>query len=213
MTVDLEDIRRDYLSAPLNREDLASNPFQQFSRWLEEALHAKLPDPTAMVLATVDATQQPHQRTVLLKHADENGFVFYTNLKSAKARDIQHNNKVSLHFAWLELNRQVSIEGIAERLPVTTVMKYFARRPRESQIAAWASEQSSPISSRAVLESAFARMKEKFLRGEIPLPDFWGGFRVVPNKFEFWQGRPNRLHDRFTYLKIKEDWKIQRLAP
>ncbi len=211
--MDLENIRREYLSAPLSRATLLKDPFAQFSQWLEAAMHAQLPDPTAMTLATVDANLQPHQRTVLLKHIDDDGFVFYTNFNSAKAKDIRQNNKVSLHFAWLPLNRQVRIEGQAEPLPTSTVIKYFIRRPRDSQIAAWVSQQSSPIDSRQFLENAFNQMKEKFRHGQVPLPDFWGGFKVIPNKFEFWQGRPNRLHDRFVYDKVDERWTIQRLAP
>ncbi|RMH44536.1 MAG: pyridoxamine 5'-phosphate oxidase [Gammaproteobacteria bacterium] len=211
--MDLENIRREYLSEPLSRATLLKDPFAQFSQWLEAAMHARLPDPTAMTLATVDANLQPHQRTVLLKHVDDDGFIFYTNLNSAKAKDIRQNNKVSLHFAWLPLNRQVRIEGQAKPLPTSTVIKYFIRRPRDSQIAAWVSQQSSPIDSRHFLENAFNQMKEKFRHGQVPLPDFWGGFKVIPNKFEFWQGRPNRLHDRFVYDKVDERWTIQRLAP
>jgi len=210
--VDLQSLRRDYLKGGLHREDLASNPYDQFRQWMEQAVAGESLDPTAMTLATVDEEGQPFQRTVLLKDLDD-GFVFYTNLGSKKAQHIAANPRVSLHFAWLELERQVKISGIAERLSTAHVLKYFLTRPRESQLAAWASHQSKPLGSRALLEQSFARMKDKFGKGEIPLPDFWGGYRVVPSRIEFWQGGAHRLHDRFEYLQQDQAWIIQRLAP
>ncbi len=212
--MDLEQIRRDYVQGGLRRDDLADDPFEQFSNWMEQVVKADIPDPTAMTLATVDASGQPAQRIVLLKRLDAQGFVFFTNFSSNKAADIAANNKVSLHFPWHMLERQVKIKGVAEKIPTSESLKYFLSRPRDSQIAAWASHQSHPLSSRSVLLNQFARIKEKFAQGEIPLPDHWGGFRVKPSCFEFWQGGENRLHDRFEYLRQSDgSWKITRLAP
>ena len=212
--MDLEQIRREYLLGGLRREHLHDNPFQQFNIWLQQAIASQIPDPTAMVLATVDAEGQPDQRLVLLKQAHADSFVFYTNYNSKKARDIAANAKVSLHFPWHMMERQVRINGVAHKLSGTESLKYFISRPFESQIAAWASAQSSRISSRQVLLEQFQRMKEKFAEGKVPLPDFWGGFRVIPQRFEFWQGGASRLHDRFEY-QLAEDktWIINRLAP
>ncbi len=211
----LEDVRRQYTKGKLDLEDLEENPFQQFKRWMEQAVEAQLSaDPTAMTLATVDSTGQPSQRIVLLKHLDENGFVFYTNLGSKKAQDIANNSKVSLHFAWLGLERQVRINGLASKLSITEATRYFMSRPKESRLAAWASQQSQPIGSRKLLEQAFEQMKFRFKKGDIPLPSFWGGYRVQPTEIEFWQGRENRLHDRFQYVSLQETgWKIERLQP
>ena len=211
----LEDIRREYLSNGLSREDLAPDPIVQFERWMQQADDAGVLDITAMTLASVDANGQPSQRVVLLKHVDHQGFVFYTNLESRKAQEITLNNRVSLLFAWLNLNRQIIIQGSAEKLSTTEVMKYFVTRPRNSQLAAWASHQSHPVGSRAMLEQAFDKMKRKFADGKIPLPGFWGGYRVRHQALEFWQGRENRLHDRFQYSRQHDgqNWEIVRLAP
>lgn len=213
--MDLEKIRREYLAGGLRRENLQANPYSQFSRWLQEACDSGLPDPTAMVLATVAEDGQPSQRIVLLKHADEHGFVFYTNYGSRKARDITANNKVSLLFPWHYMERQVKISGRAEKVSHTESLKYFTSRPSESQLAAWASRQSSRISSRQVLQQQFEAMKSKFAEGKIPLPDFWGGYRVQAECFEFWQGGGKRLHDRFVYEHKNSagEWQISRLAP
>jgi len=212
--MDLENLRRDYESAGLDREQLSDDPFKQFELWLKQAVDSGMIDPTAMSLATVGNDRMPWQRAVLLKHFDQDGFVFYTNLGSRKAKEIADNPRVSLLLPWFTLNRQVTIGGFAEKLPVSEVIKYFVTRPRESQLAAWASAQSHPLSSRLVLEQKFAEMKHKFSKGEVPLPSFWGGYRVIPTCFEFWQGRRNRLHDRFMYLKQDEaGWAIERLAP
>jgi pyridoxamine 5'-phosphate oxidase len=209
----LEDNRREYDYGSLNRASLLDNPYKQFDLWMKQALEAKIQDPTAMSVATVDSHSQPSQRMVLLKQFDNRGFVFYTNLESRKAMDIKQNSRVSLHFPWLQLDRQVIIGGRAERLSAVEVMKYFISRPKESQLAAWASKQSSLISTRQVLETQFAQIKEKFAEGDIPLPDFWGGFRVVPEEIEFWQGGESRLHDRFSYSRTGDDWAIDRLSP
>ncbi len=209
----LEDNRREYDYGKLSRESLADDPFAQFTLWMNQAIEAQIQDPTAMSVATVSPEGKPWQRMVLLKGFDEQGFVFYTNLGSRKAKEIEANAQVSLHFPWLQLDRQVIVGGRAERLSAVEVMKYFISRPKESQLAAWASKQSSRISSRQVLETQFAQIKEKFAKGDIPLPDFWGGFRVVPEEIEFWQGGESRLHDRFSYNRDGDDWQIDRLSP
>lgn len=212
----LEDIRRDYMRGGLNESDLDPNPFVQFRRWLEMAIEANLnADPTAMTLATVSPEGQPSQRTVLLKHVSEDGFVFYTNHGSRKAREIADNPRVSLLFGWLPLERQVIVFGRAERLSVAESTSYFLSRPRESQIAAWTSTQSAPIRSRQMLEELFEQMKRRFHEGHVPLPSFWGGYRVIPDAIEFWQGRTNRLHDRLMYRRSPDgsDWRIERLQP
>lgn len=212
--MNLEDIRRDYTMAGLNREDLNADPMKQFELWMEQAIAANLnADPTAMTIATVDADGQPSQRVVLLKQFDEKGFVFYTNLESQKAKDIAQNNKVSLHFPWIPLERQVRIAGVAEKLSVAEATKYFLSRPYSSQLGAWASQQSERINSRKLLEQAFEQMKNKFKEGHVPLPSFWGGYRIKPTKMEFWQGRTGRLHDRFLYQLNDGAWTIDRLQP
>ncbi len=210
----LENMRREYLQGGLDLADLATNPLEQFDRWMKQTIAAEIPDPNAMTIATVDASGQPSQRIVLLKKLDEKGFVFYTNLRSRKAQELKQNPKISLHFPWHFIERQIKVCGVAEPLSTTEVLKYFVTRPRDSQLGAWASQQSRPISSRAVLMQQFESMKNKFSKGEIPIPDFWGGFRVKPHQIEFWQGGENRLHDRFQYnLDQSGVWKIERLEP
>ena len=209
----LQDNRREYDYGKLTRESLSASPFDQFKLWMEQAIEAGIQDPTAMSVATVSAEGKPWQRMVLLKDFDQRGFVFYTNLGSRKAKEIDANAQVSLHFPWLQLDRQVIVGGRAERLSTVDVMKYFLSRPKGSQLAAWASKQSSRINSRQALETQFAQIKEKFAEGQIPLPDFWGGFRVVPEEIEFWQGGEQRLHDRFCYKRENDQWDIARLSP
>ncbi len=212
--MDLESVRRDYLLGGLEREDLADDPIAQFNRWMEQALKMDLKDPTAMTLATVSETGQPSQRIVLLKRMEENAFVFFTNYNSRKAGEINNSNKVSLHFPWHDIERQVKICGTAEKISAAESLRYFVSRPRESQLAAWASSQSDAISSRTFLLNQFESLKQKFIDGEVPLPDFWGGYRVIPFEMEFWQGGRNRLHDRFRYRRQEDgDWIVQRLAP
>ncbi|WP_372807684.1 pyridoxamine 5'-phosphate oxidase [Pontiella sp.] len=211
--MELESIRRDYLKDGLLRKNLPDDPVEQFEFWLDQAVKADLPDPTAMTLATVDEDGQPSQRIVLLKHLDAAGLVFYTNYESRKALEIARNPRVSLHFPWHALERQVKICGSAERVGLMESLNYFSSRPQESQLAAWASAQSRPISSRQMLMKQFYAMKEKFKEGKIPLPDFWGGYRVTPTVIEFWQGGAHRLHDRFQYTRTDEGWSIERLAP
>lgn len=212
--MNLEELRRNYASRSLDLPDLNSNPFQQFDLWMREAIETKVLEPNAMSLATVDASGQPTNRTVLLKGFDERGLVFYTNYESSKAADLAANPRVSLLFPWLPLERQVVVNGRAAKISAAESLKYFLSRPRDSQIGAWASRQSQVITTRSLLEQKFAEMKAKFAAGEIPLPSNWGGYRVVPEMFEFWQGRPNRLHDRFRYTRGDGGaWTIARLMP
>lgn len=206
-------LRREYTQGGLRRQNLTDTPLPLFERWLAQACEAKLADPTAMVVATVDETGQPYQRIVLLKHYDEKGLVFYTNLGSRKAQQIEHNPRISLHFPWHMLERQVMVQGTAERLSTLEVLKYFHSRPRDSQIGAWVSKQSSRISARGILEGKFLELKQKFQSGEVPLPSFWGGYRVSIEQMEFWQGGAHRLHDRFLYKRTEDGWNIDRLAP
>lgn len=211
----IADIRRQYGADELHQKDLHAHPIEQFKKWLGQAIDSNLfTDPTAMNVATVDETGMPSQRIVLLKNYDESGFTFFTNLKSNKAIQLETNNKISLHFAWLGLERQVIIRGEAHKLSVAENTKYFLSRPRDSQLAAWASHQSKTIATRKLLEQAFVQMKDKFSQGDIPLPDFWGGYKVKPVSIEFWQGRENRLHDRFVYqLSENGQWQLERIQP
>lgn len=212
--MNLADIRTNYSRGKLEKRDLDQDPIEQFNRWLKDACDAGVVEPTAMSLATADASGRPLLRTVLLKGLDARGFVFFTNLESRKARHLTENSHVSLLFPWLLLERQVIVTGAAAQLSSTEVLKYFLTRPRESQLAAWASRQSTVISSRKMLEMEWAQMKAKFGDGQVPLPSFWGGYRIKPETLEFWQGRPNRLHDRFQYtLEPNGSWRLDRLAP
>lgn len=212
--MDVHTLREDYTQAELREEDLHSNPVQQFTLWFQQACDAELPEPNAMVLATASAAAEPCARTVLLKYFDSSGFVFFTNYESRKARHIAENPHVALLFLWLPLQRQVQITGVAAKISTAESIRYFATRPRGSQLGAWCSPQSRVISSRQMLLMEFEAMKQKFLNHEVPLPPFWGGYRVTPHQFEFWQGRSNRLHDRFLYVRqADERWQIQRLAP
>ena len=214
MTAHYETFRREYITGGLSREMLDDCPLRQFENWLEQAVRAGLKDPTAMVLATVDADGLPWQRIVLLKGLCHGGFVFYTNYGSAKAEAIAHNPRVSLLFPWNELDRQVIVGGVTEKMSMAESASYFITRPRESQIAAWASRQSRPISARALLEKQVQVLRDKFGRGEIPVPDFWGGYRVLPERIEFWQGGEHRLHDRFLYRRQGDaGWTIEQLQP
>ena len=211
--MDLETLRREYLKDGLERENLDDDPFVQFEKWMAQFLKLGFADPTAMTVATVDSNGQPSQRIVLLKHVDKSGFVFYTNYGSRKAQEIDANPKVSLHFPWHAVERQVKVCGVAEKVSTTESLRYFTSRPKGSQLAAFASPQSKVISSRSLLLNEFERIKQKFRDGEIPLPDFWGGYRVVPTEIEFWQGGQHRLHDRFRYSLVDGAWEIDRLAP
>ncbi len=211
--MDLSEIRREYLQGGLRSSDLPGEPFELFEKWMTQAKEVNLLDPTAMVLATVDKLGQPYQRIVLLKKFDKNGFVFFTNLESRKAKHLESNNRVNLLFPWHNLERQVAVTGSVQKLSTADVLKYFISRPKESQIAAWVSKQSHKLSARQALEIKFNEMKKKFADGDVPLPKFWGGYLVRPESIEFWQGGEHRLHDRFLYTKNEQSWNIDRLAP
>ncbi|MDD3055284.1 MAG: pyridoxamine 5'-phosphate oxidase [Aliarcobacter sp.] len=212
--MDLTSLRAKYTTKGLDIKDLNSNPFLQFELWFNKAMEAKLTEPNAFSLATVGTDMMPSIRTVLLKIFDEKGFVFFTNYKSNKAKQIEQNPKAAALFAWLDLERQVKIEGNIEKISTTESLKYFLSRPKGSQIGAWVSHQSQVISSRSLLEQKFDEIRRKFVKGEVPFPDFWGGYIIKPTKIEFWQGGQDRLHDRFVYeLENNNLWKISRLAP
>ena len=208
---DLSSLRKEYLQRGIVRKDLKSSPIEQFSLWFSQAMDADIIEPSAMSLATSD--DSIGIRTVLLKYFDEKGFVFFTNYESKKSKQIQSNPQAAILFPWLALERQVKIIGQVEKISNLESLKYFSSRPKDSQLGAWASEQSSRISSRSILIEQFSSMKKKFSKGEIPLPEFWGGYRIVPQSIEFWQGRANRLHDRFIYERQENEWTITRLSP
>ena len=212
--MDLTSLRAKYTTKGLDIKDLNQDPFMQFETWFNEAINAKLTEPNAFSLATVGSDMMPSIRTVLLKIFDEKGFVFFTNYKSTKAKQIEENPKAAALFAWLDLERQVKIEGSIEKISSTESLKYFLSRPKGSQIGAWVSHQSEVITSRSLLEQKFDEIKKKFLKGEVPFPSFWGGYVIKPIRIEFWQGGQDRLHDRFLYELQKDNtWTISRLAP
>lgn len=214
MREDIASIRKEYTQAELTEQSVLKNPFEQFEKWFQQALDSEITEPTAMVLSTVNANDQPFQRTVLLKTFNEEGFVFYTNYESRKASHLDQNPKVSLLFPWYTLERQVAITGQVEKVSTKESLKYFLSRPKGSQLGAWVSNQSEVITSRSILETKLAQMKQKFKDGKIPLPDHWGGYRVIPDTIEFWQGRKSRLHDRIFFQKeIDNSWNISRLSP
>lgn len=214
INLEVSRLREKLMAQGLQRSELSSDPFKQFESWYAETFTTDIAEPTAMILATVDAEGQPWQRTVLLKTFDKNGFVFFTNYSSRKAEHIKTNNKVSLLFPWHPLGRQVKVTGTAEKISTAESLKYFLSRPRGSQIGAWASHQSKVVKNRALLDGMFEEMKHKFVDGEIPLPSFWGGYRIEPKTFEFWQARDSRFHDRFIYTQNESsDWFNERLAP
>lgn len=211
--LDLTHMRRNYSLFELDESSVDPDPMKQFERWFNEVLECQIKEPNAMLLATCGVDHIPSIRAVLLKLFDERGFVFFTNYNSDKALDIAENPNVALEFLWLDLERQVKIIGYAEKISTAESLKYFLSRSRESRLGAWVSDQSRVINSRQALMMQIEKMKTKFGNGEVPLPDFWGGYRVIPEKIEFWQGRENRLHDRIVYTKEDSEWRISRLAP
>ena len=198
----------------LTEEMLAADPMNQFAAWMADAVAAQLPEPTAMVLATVSASGRPRGRTVLLKQHDSGGFTFYTNRTSRKGTDLAEVPRASLVFPWFPMHRQVIVEGSVSELSAGASEPYFHSRPRGSQLGAWASRQSTVIGSRAELDDRYAELERRWPDGtDVPMPDFWGGYLVVPDVVEFWQGRTNRLHDRFRYRRDDGRWVLERLAP
>jgi pyridoxamine 5'-phosphate oxidase len=209
----IADLRKDYTLAGLRRVELAADPIQQFRTWFQQALDARLTEPTAMTLATADRSGRPSARIVLLKDLDERGFIFFTNYESRKGRELAANPNAALVFYWAELERQVRVSGTAGMIPREESEKYFMGRPRGHQLGAWVSTQSEVISNRAVLENRLKEFEQRY-PDAVALPPFWGGYALSPMEIEFWQGRPNRLHDRFRYTKQGDGtWLIERLAP
>lgn len=213
MSISLADLRREYTFGGLRRADLLADPIAQFKKWFDEALRAEVLEPNAMTLATANPQGEPTSRTVLLKAVDERGFVFFTNYDSRKGKDLGGNPKAALTFYWRELERQVNVFGIGTKVSREESEAYFHSRPLGSQYAAWASTQGAIVEGRNHLETKLAEIKKKYSTGKVPLPSYWGGYVVVPQAVEFWQGRPNRLHDRFQYLKKGDRWQVDRLSP
>lgn len=210
--IDVSELRKDYARETLDETKVARDPIVQFAQWFDEALHSELPEPNAMVLATVDGAGRPAARTVLLKGYDQRGFVFFTNYQSRKGRELTTNPQASLLFLWLELERQVRVEGRVERASAEESDDYYRSRPVDSRLGAWASPQSQVVASRAAIEHRFADAART--HGDDPnRPPHWGGYRLVPDLFELWQGRPSRLHDRIQYRLAAGRWQIERLAP
>ena len=209
----VQDLRREYAKRSLREDDIADHPVEQFAAWFRQALAADLPDANAMTLATATRRGEPSARIVLLKGFDESGFQFYTNYDSRKGKELQDNPHAALCFFWQQLERQVRVEGTVQKMSRDESAVYFKKRPRLSQLGAWASSQSSKVTSREMLEQQFQEVTERFEGQEVPLPDFWGGFNLMPERVEFWQGRPGRLHDRIVYEREADSWKTARLSP
>jgi pyridoxamine 5'-phosphate oxidase len=213
LAIQASEMRREYALTGLNEADLDPNPIHQFARWFAQAQEAQVPEANAMVLATASPDGTPAARVVLLKGFDERGFVFYSNYESPKGRDLEATSRAALSFYWPQLERQIRVSGTTSRISREESRAYFDSRPVGSRIAASLSRQSEIVPDRDYLEREFARLAEEFGDGPIPLPDFWGGYRVRPEWIEFWQGRPNRLHDRLRYQRAGEDWVVSRLSP
>lgn len=209
----IADIRKDYMRESLSEGDVDKNPFLQFGRWWNEAINAEIDEVNAMTLATATSSGKPSARIVLLKGYDDKGFVFFTNYMSRKGQEIAQNGQATLLFFWKELERQIRIEGTIEKVSPAESDEYFYSRPEGSRIGAWSSPQSQVIKDRTVIEENVKQYSEKFAAGNIPRPEHWGGYRVIPEHIEFWQGRPSRLHDRILYTLDGSSWKIERLAP
>ena len=210
---DLTALRREYVAQPLRRSDLAADPVAQFADWMKTATEYSPDDATSMTLATASKTGMPSARIVLLKHFGEDGFAWYTDFRSQKGQELEQNPQAELMFYWYGLERQVRIQGRVEKLSPEQGKKYFNERPVGSRLSAAASHQSSVVDSRETLEQAVAELESKYPQGDIPHPEFWGGYRLIPTHFEFWQGRENRLHDRFTFTQVDGQWQIDRLSP
>ncbi|MFA5773897.1 MAG: pyridoxamine 5'-phosphate oxidase [Ilumatobacteraceae bacterium] len=211
----LRDRRVQYETAGIERGDLSDSPIEQWHRWYEDSLNAEVAEPNAMTVATTGLDGAPDARVVLAREVDERGFVFYTNYASDKSQQLENRSAAAAVFAWLDLHRQIRIRGVVEKVSDAQSDEYFSSRPRESQIGAWASPQSKPIPDRQFLEQRVDKFNEQFAQQSVPRPSSWGGWRLLPNQFEFWQGRPNRLHDRFRYTRMQDanKWLIERLAP
>ncbi|MEY2491487.1 MAG: pyridoxamine 5-phosphate oxidase [Verrucomicrobiota bacterium] len=212
-SVEMAALRQEYSVQGLRRVDLDPDPFKQFGTWFTAAVEAGVRDVNAMTLATVSPDGQPTGRVVLLKGYGHDGFVFYTNYHSEKGQHFQKNPRAGLVILWKELERQIRIDGVAEKISREESIRYFHSRPVGSQLGAWVSHQSEVIDARRVLDARLAELTERFAGQEIPLPPHWGGYRVRPERFEFWQGRPNRLHDRFRYTREDKSWRLERIAP
>lgn len=209
----IQDIRINYKQKSLSVTDVELNPFKQFETWFNETMHSRILEPTAFVLATADKNAKPSARALLMKGFDEFGFYFYTNYESRKGKELEENNQASMLFFWSELERQIRIEGLVEKTSTEESYKYFRTRPFKSKVGAWASNQSTVIGGRLTIVKKFLEYLVKFHSSEIPLPPYWGGYVLKPSAFEFWQGRPNRLHDRIRYRKENDEWIIERLSP
>lgn len=211
--MELADLRKDYSLAGLVEKDLARDPFRQFEKWFQEAQAAKIAEPNAMVLATATKDGRPSTRTVLLKNVDGRGFVFYSNYESRKGRELEANPRASLLFPWIAMERQVIVEGSVTKVAREESEAYFHSRPRASQLAAWVSAQSTIISGRRILEDSLKALEQKYAGQDVPLPPHWGGWRLMPETVEFWQGRRSRLHDRLRFRREKDGWIVERLSP
>lgn len=209
----LQNLRQEYSKLALNENEVDSNPLNQFQKWLKEALDAEVPEPNAMTLATVDADHKPHSRIMLLKGVDEEGFTFFTNFASNKGAELEQNPHASLCFLWLELERQVRVDGKIEKIPDQESEEYFKQRPYQSQLGALASVQSEVVESREYLENKIKNLENTYPIGKVPKPDTWGGYKLIPEAIEFWQGRPSRLHDRILFEREDDSWNIKRLSP
>ena len=213
MNKELASIREDFKKGKLDKKHVDQDPLVQFTTWMKNALDASLVEPTSMILSTIDDEGQPHSRTVLLKGVEEGGFLFYTNYESKKGRQLSSNPRAALTFFWKELQRQVNISGSVEKVSEQLSDEYFQSRPRKSRLGAWASYQSQELDSREELMARFAKLTLKYAGREVPRPPHWGGFKLIPHRIEFWQGRESRLHDRIEYLLEGEQWSIKRLSP
>lgn len=209
----LQNLRQEYSKLALNESEVDANPLLQFQKWLKEALDAEVPEPNAMTLATVGADNKPHSRIMLLKGVDEEGFTFFTNYASKKGSELDQNPHASLCFLWLELERQVRVEGKVNKIPEQESLEYFKQRPYQSQLGALASAQSEVVENREFLENKIKSLENTYPIGKVPKPETWGGYKLIPETIEFWQGRPSRLHDRILFERENDTWNIKRLSP